>query len=106
MSALRSIIRGTSRPTNYQTLPTSDSLEGGVEQPRTNDHDQAVYLSFWLFGAGCLLGWNGKSLHVWRVWLWRSNDGGAEPVVWSGRSSSALKHEKAKARQDEGKGET
>jgi hypothetical protein len=63
MSALKSIIRGTSRPTNYQTLPTSDLRDGDVVEARTNDHDQAVYLSFWLFGAGCLLGWNGKSLY-------------------------------------------
>jgi hypothetical protein len=74
MSALKSIIRGTSRPTNYQTLPTSDSRDGDVVEARTNDHDQAVYLSFWLFGAGCLLGWNGKSLDLWRVRLWRSSD--------------------------------
>jgi len=60
MSALKSIIRGTDRPMNYQTLPTSESREEGVGEARTNDHDQAVYLSFWLFGAGCLLGWNGQ----------------------------------------------
>jgi len=64
MSALKSIIRGTDRPTNYQTLPTSESREGEVEEARTNDHDQAVYLSFWLFGAGCLLGWNGQYLNI------------------------------------------
>jgi hypothetical protein len=65
MSALKAILRGTSRTTNYQTLPSS---EGEVEGHRDNtdrdhdhDHDQAVYLSFWLFGAGCLLGWNGSS---------------------------------------------
>jgi hypothetical protein len=74
MSALKSIIRGTSRPTNYQTLPTSDSRDGDVVEARTNDHDQAVYLSFWLFGAGCLLGWNGESLDLWRVRLWGSSD--------------------------------
>jgi hypothetical protein len=63
MSALKSIIRGTSRPKNYQTLPTSDLRDGDgeIEEGRAGDHDQAVYLSFWLFGAGCLLGWNGKS---------------------------------------------
>jgi len=67
MSALKSIIRGSSRPTNYQTLPSSDAREGEVERPRTDDHDQAVYLSFWLFGAGCLLGWNGESSDAQRV---------------------------------------
>jgi hypothetical protein len=61
MSALKSIIRGTSRPTNYQTLPTSELRDGEREESRAGDHDQAVYLSFWLFGAGCLLGWNGQS---------------------------------------------
>jgi len=67
MSALKSIIRGSNRTTNYQTLPTSDSRDRGAEEVRTDDHDQAVYLSFWLFGAGCLLGWNGKSLHPRRA---------------------------------------
>lgn len=62
MSALKAIVRGTSRPTSYQTLPTSDTREGQLENDRRDgDHDQAVYLSFWLFGAGCLLGWNGQS---------------------------------------------
>ena len=74
MSALKAILRGTSRPTSYQTLPTSDSREeesadirreGDHDQAvyirREGDHDQAVYISFWLFGAGCLLGWNGQS---------------------------------------------
>jgi len=61
MSALKAILRGTSRPTSYQTLPTSDSREEEVaDLRREGDHDQAVYLSFWLFGAGCLLGWNGQ----------------------------------------------
>ena len=61
MSALKAILRGTSRPTSYQTLPTSDSrVEEVADLRREGDHDQAVYLSFWLFGAGCLLGWNGQ----------------------------------------------
>ena len=67
MSALKSIIRGSSPSTNYQTLPTSDSRDGEVVEARANDHDQAVYLSFWLFGAGCLLGWNGESSDAQRV---------------------------------------
>ena len=62
MSALKAILRGTSRPTSYQTLPTSDSREEeSADIRREGDHDQAVYISFWLFGAGCLLGWNGQS---------------------------------------------
>lgn len=68
MSALTTILRGSARPTNYQTLPTSDDrLEGEIEggQGQLEDerkHDKAVYLSFWLFGAGSLLGWNGTLL--------------------------------------------
>jgi hypothetical protein len=62
MSALKSIMRGSSRPTNYQTLPSSDGESQNIRGADTDkDHDQAVYLSFWLFGAGCLLGWNGRS---------------------------------------------
>jgi len=61
MSALKAILRGTSRPANYQTLPSSESREPeSADIRREGDHDQAVYLSFWLFGAGCLLGWNGQ----------------------------------------------
>jgi hypothetical protein len=66
MSALTTILRGSARPTNYQTLPsTDDRLEGEREGGQVEDerkHDKAVYLSFWLFGAGTLLGWNGKLL--------------------------------------------
>jgi hypothetical protein len=66
MSAISTILRGSARPTNYQTLPTSEDgrREGEVEDERK--HDSAVYLSFWLFGAGCLLGWSGQSMNNFR----------------------------------------
>lgn len=66
MSALKSILRGSSRSTNYQTLPSSDG-EVNDRRDTDGDHDQAVYLSFWLFGAGCLLGWNGSFLYPERL---------------------------------------
>lgn len=62
MSAFTTILRG-SRQANYQTLPTSDddrpnSSVGGQEGFKKH-HEPAVYLAFWLFGAGTLLGWSG-----------------------------------------------
>ena len=67
MSAFTTILKGSARPTNYQTLPTSDDerpIAHGDERQRGGGekHDSAVYLSFWLFGAGTLLGWNGPSI--------------------------------------------
>jgi hypothetical protein len=64
MSAISSILRGSgsARQADYQTLPTSEDDRTGrqaVGDERKYEHDSAVYLSFWLFGAGCLLGWSG-----------------------------------------------
>lgn len=66
MSAFTTILKGSARPTNYQTLSTSDddraiglATDDDQRQREGEKHDPAVYLSFWLFGAGTLLGWSG-----------------------------------------------
>lgn len=61
MSAFTTILKASARPTNYQTLPTSDDHdEAAPVAGEGRKHDPAVYLSFWLFGAGTLLGWSGE----------------------------------------------
>lgn len=65
MSAFTTILKGSARPTNYQTLPTSDDdrpIGATGTGGEGKKHDAAVYLSFWLFGAGTLLGWSGTLL--------------------------------------------
>lgn len=71
MSAFTTILKGSARPTNYQTLSTSDddraiSIALATDERQRGQgekHDPAVYLSFWLFGAGTLLGWSGMFTH-------------------------------------------
>lgn len=115
-SILRGHPSGPGQPTgNYQTLPSSelDNDDGDGAEPdagliaavgvdtdgrdttghaATEGHDPATYLSFWILGAGTVLGWSGRSQSMFLKHAWSVLDSAGSDSVCRIAGAGALTH--------------